>query len=118
MGLKRSLALKPNRILLLSLKLTVSFVLLYIVLARTGPGVVYSTLKGMSPFAFISAITLYIFAQFISTLRWGLLLPEKVSIRKLFSLYLIGSFFNTFLPGLIGGGGVLGFFFFSGIGKE
>lgn len=111
------MALKPNRILLLSLKLTVSFVLLYIVFSRTGPGVVYSTLKGMSPFAFISAVTLYIIAQFISTLRWRLLLTEKVSIKKLFSLYLIGSFFNTFLPGLIGGDAVKGFYLYKAIGK-
>jgi len=91
--------------------------LLYIVLSRTGPELVYSTLKGMSPFAFISAIILYIFSQFISTLRWRLLLPEKVGIKKLFSLYLIGSFFNTLLPGLIGGDAVKGFYLYKAIGK-
>jgi uncharacterized protein (TIRG00374 family) len=111
------LALKPNKILLLGLKLTVSFVLLYIVLSRTGPELVYSTLRGMSPFAFISAIILYIFSQFISTLRWRLLLPEKVGIKKLFSLYLIGSFFNTLLPGLVGGDAVKGFYLYKAIGK-
>lgn len=111
------MALKPNKILLLGLKLTVSFVLLYIVLSRTGPQLVYSTLRGMNPFAFISAIILYIFSQFISTLRWRLLLPEKVGIKKLFSLYLIGSFFNTLLPGLIGGDAVKGFYLYKAIGK-
>lgn len=111
------MALKPNRILLLGLKLTVSSVLLYIVLSRTGPELVYSTLKGMSPFAFVSAIALNVFAQFISTLRWRLLLPETLGIKKLFSLYLIGSFFNTLLPGLIGGDAVKGFYLYKAIGK-
>lgn len=111
------MALKVNRLLLLLLKLAVSSILLYIVLSRTGPELVYSTLKTMNPFAFISAIILYIFAQFVSTLRWKLLIPEKIRIKKLFSIYLIGSFFNNLLPGLIGGDAVKGFYLYKKIGK-
>jgi hypothetical protein len=55
---------------------------------------------------------LYLFAQFISSIRWKLFLPHTLGIRKLFSLYLIGSFFNTLLPGIIGGDAVKGFYLY------
>jgi uncharacterized membrane protein YbhN (UPF0104 family) len=111
------LALKVNKILLLALKLTVSSILLYIVLSKTGPERVFSTLKGMNPLAFISAIFLYIFAQFISTLRWRLLIPVTLRIKKLFSLYMIGSFFSTILPGIIGGDAVKAFYLYQVTGR-
>lgn len=111
------MATKANRIVFLILKLTVSSVLLYIVLSRTEPEQVFSTLKGMNPYAFISAILLSLFAQFISTLRWKLLLPVTLGIKKLFPLYMIGSFFNTILPGLIGGDAVKAFYLYRSIGR-
>ncbi len=38
-------------------------------------------------------------------------------MRKLFSLYLIGAFFNTVLPGLIGGDAVKAFYLYRATGK-
>jgi len=111
------LALKANRIFLLVLKLTISSAFLYIVLSRTGPERVFSILKDMSLSAFVSAVLLSLFAQFISTLRWKLLLPGKLGIRKLFSLYMIGSFFNIMLPGLIGGDAVKAFYLYKASGR-
>lgn len=111
------MALKAKKIFFLILKLIISSALFYIVLSRTGPKQVFSILKGMNLYAFISAILLYIFAQFISTVRWKLLLPGVLGIRNLFSLYLIGSFFNTILPGLIGGDAVKAFYLYRSIGK-
>jgi len=112
------LALKPNRIFLLILKLVISSVLLYIILSKTGLEQVFSTLRGMSFTAFIFAIFLYLFAQLLSTLRWKLLLPGVIGIRKLFSLCMIGSFFNTLLPGIIGGDAVKAFYLYKAIGKS
>lgn len=111
------MALKVNKIFLFTIKLAISSALLYIVLSKTGLEQVFSTLKGMSLSAFISAIFLYLFAQLISTLRWRLLLPGVLGIRKLFSLYMIGSFFNTLLPGVIGGDAVKGFYLYQATGK-
>lgn len=91
--------------------------LLYIVLSKTGPERVFSILKGMNLSAFISAILLYLFAQFISTWRWKLLLPGSLRIKKLFPLYMIGSFFNTILPGLIGGDAVKAFYLYQVTGR-
>lgn len=72
----------------------------------------------MSFTAFIFAIFLYLFAQLLSTLRWKLLLPGVIGIRKLFSLCMIGSFFNTLLPGIIGGDAVKAFYLYKAIGKS
>lgn len=111
------MALKINKIFFLILKITISSVLLYIVLSRTGIEQVSTTLKGMSFTAFVCAVFLFISAQFISTLRWKLLLPLEYDIRKLVSLYMIGSFFNTVLPGLIGGDAVKAFYLYKATGK-
>ncbi|MFH0933161.1 MAG: lysylphosphatidylglycerol synthase domain-containing protein, partial [Nitrospirota bacterium] len=92
--------------------------LISIVLSRAEPEQVFSTLKGMNFSAFISAILLSLFAQFISTVRWKLLLPGTLGIKKLFPLYMIGSFFNTILPGLIGGDAVKAFYLYRAIGRD
>jgi len=106
-----------KRIVLLILKLSVSSLLLYIILRRTGTEQVFSMLKQLSPFTFIIAVVLYLVAQFISTLRWKLLLPRLVSTGKLFSFYMIGSFFNTVLPGIIGGDAVKAYYLYQVTGK-
>jgi len=111
------LALKVNKIFLLIIKIAISSALLYIVLSKAGIEQVFSTLRGMSILAFLSAIFLYILAQLISTIRWKLLLPVGLDIRKLFSLYMIGAFFNTILPGVIGGDAVKGFYLYQATGK-
>jgi uncharacterized protein (TIRG00374 family) len=111
------LAPKANKILFVLLKIAISSVLLYAVLAETGAGKVLATLSGINVYAFISAVLLNILAQFISTLRWRLLLPEGLGLRKLFSLYMIGSFFNIFLPGIIGGDAVKGIYLYRETGK-
>jgi glycosyltransferase 2 family protein len=88
---------------LFALKLAVSALSLYLVFSKTEIGKVFSTLKGIGPLYFLVAALLYITAQFVSAVRWKLLLPEKFMLRRLFSLYMIGSFFSSFLPGVIGG---------------
>jgi uncharacterized membrane protein YbhN (UPF0104 family) len=111
------LALKTNKIFTLIIKFAVSAALLYIVLSKIELEQVFSMLKGMSLPVFISAIFLYILAQFISTLRWKLLLPGVLGVRKLFSLYMLGAFFNTLLPGVIGGDAVKGFYLYQATGR-
>ena len=44
-------------------------------------------------------------------------LPTGISARKLFSLYMIGTFFNNFLPGVIGGDAVKGYYLYRETGK-
>jgi uncharacterized protein (TIRG00374 family) len=113
---RRSLALKKTHLFLV-VKVAVSSILLYVVFIKTGIGQIFSLLKGMHPAAFVSATVLFIVAQFCSTLRWKLLLPVDIGTKTLFSLYMIGSFFNTLLPGLIGGDAVKAYYLYQATGK-
>lgn len=47
-----------------------------------------------------------ILMNLVSTMKWNLFLKErghKISISRLFNLYMIGKFFNNFVPSMIGG---------------
>jgi len=94
------------------LKAIISGGLLYIVFRRAGTGNVISLLRDIDPLYMVIAISMYIFSQYISTLRWKMLLDKGFSTWRLFSFYIIGSFFNTFLPGLIGGDAVKAYYLY------
>lgn len=106
---------KLNKIALLIIKLAISSGLLYYVLSKVGAEKVLAIIRTISPFAFIFAITIYIFSIYISTMRWRLLLPNEFKDKKLFSFYMIGAFFNTFLPGVIGGDAVKTYYLYKEI---
>lgn len=108
---------KTNRIVFVVIKICVSSALLYIVFKRTGLAEILLTLSRIDLFAFFAAVCLYVLAQVISTLRWRLLLPGGIELKKLFSLYMIGAFFNSFLPGIIGGDAIKGFYLYRATGK-
>ncbi len=111
------MALKANKILPAAIKLCISSALLYIVFKKIGLTEIIRTLSGIDILAFIAAVSLYLFAQLVSTLRWKLLLPAGFGLKKLFSLYMIGAFFNSFLPGIIGGDAIKGFYLYKTTGK-
>ena len=95
--------MKLNKTLFFVLKLLVSSGSLYLIFSRTDMHQVGLMLKKIGPLAFLSASFLYILSLVGATMRWKLLLPDKFTFRRLFSLYMIGSFFSSFLPGVIGG---------------
>jgi uncharacterized protein (TIRG00374 family) len=95
--------MKLNKTLFFLLKLLVSAGSLYLIFSRTDMHQVGLMLKKIGPLAFLSASLLYILSLVGATMRWKLLLPDKFTFRRLFSLYMIGSFFSSFLPGVIGG---------------
>ena len=92
------------------LKLAVSSLALYIVFSKADSGHTFSIIKSIGPFYFFSAVFLYIFSQLISSFRWKLLLPEHFTIKKLFSIYMIGAFFGSFMPGIVGGDAVRAYY--------
>lgn len=95
--------MKIRKPVLILSKFLVSSGLLYIVVSKAGLGKVISTLSRINILFFLLAVFIYIFSVYISAIRWRLLLPGGAETGRLFSLYLIGSFFNNFLPGTIGG---------------
>ncbi|HYQ47978.1 MAG TPA: lysylphosphatidylglycerol synthase transmembrane domain-containing protein [Thermodesulfovibrionales bacterium] len=99
-----------NKILIFALKLAVSGISLFLIFRKTDIEHVAYILRniGMPSFLVVSAI--YFASQFVSTVRWRMLMPDKFPVMKLFSLYMIGSFFSTFLPGLIGGDAIRAYY--------
>ncbi len=101
-GLSNSSSPK-KRMVLLSIKVFVSALLLYAVLKKAGPRNVLEHLRSMSPWYFLLASLIYLVIALLASLRLRLLLNKQYPVGKLFSLQLIGSFFNNILPGAIGG---------------
>ncbi len=96
--------------LIFILKFAVSAALLYILTSKIGAETIIGYLRLLNPLAFICAVGLYIFSIYISSLRWSLLINQAISKKRLFSMYMIGSFFNTCLPGIIGGDAVKAYY--------
>lgn len=111
------MALKPNKALILLVKLLVSGALLYIVLSRAGIDRVLGLLRGISPLSFVLAVLMYVASQFVASIRWRLLLQGRLSLRRLFPLYLLGSFFSRFLPGTVGGDAVKAYYLYKETGE-
>jgi hypothetical protein len=95
--------MKINKAAFFALKLLVSAFSLYLVFLKADIHQIISMLRKIGPAAFLLASLLYIVSICGATLRWKLLLPDKFRFRRLLSLYMIGSFFSSFLPGVIGG---------------
>ncbi|HXX57145.1 MAG TPA: lysylphosphatidylglycerol synthase transmembrane domain-containing protein [Thermodesulfovibrionales bacterium] len=110
--------LKAKKILLVALKLVVSGGLLYAIISKTGIQKLTTTLQGINAFYFLIASLIYISSVFLSSLRWRLLLSEDFAIGKLFSLYMIGSFFNNILPGIVGGDAIKAYYLYRSTGKS
>lgn len=104
------MALKKNKTFIFFLKLSVTVICLYLVFSKAGAEQILSIIRSINPLFFLAASLIYILAQLVSAFRWKLLLAEAFSIRRLFSLYMIGAFFSSFLPGIIGGDAVKAYY--------
>lgn len=99
-----------KNVLLVVLKLCVSAGLLSLLLSRTGGDEILATIRTVDLGAFAAAVVCYIVSCMLSTLRWQMLIPQRLPARKLYSYYMIGVFFNNYLPGLIGGDAVKAYY--------
>jgi uncharacterized membrane protein YbhN (UPF0104 family) len=100
---RRLSALANRKLFIFILKLAVSSFSLYLIFRKADVRQVMRILGDIGVWYFLIASVLYIISIVVSTLRWKLLLPEKFVFGRLFSLYMIGAFFSSFLPGVIGG---------------
>jgi len=101
-----------KQIVVFLIKLLVSISLLGLLLWMTDLGKLLSLAGSISPTFFVWSLVLYLICQYLSSYRWQVLLVPldvQVSLNRLFSLYLIGMFFNNFLPSSVGGDVVKGY---------
>jgi len=101
---------RTKKTLLFIAKLSITATALYIIFSKTDTRQTFAILKNINVLFFLAAALLFVLTQFVASIRWKLLLPEKFGIKRLFSLYMIGSFFSSFLPGLVGGDVVKGYY--------
>jgi len=97
---------KLNNALFLVLKITVSGFLLTFVLRKVGLQNILSHLRKMDLRFFFLSSLIFLLTIALASLRWGILLKNSQPMKKLFSLCLIGSFFNHFMPSAVGGDAV------------
>ncbi|MFQ5963575.1 MAG: YbhN family protein [Candidatus Scalinduaceae bacterium] len=105
------------------IKLLISISILAFLLKKTGLDMFSQTFVSIDLKLCLLCAMLYIVAQYLSSLRWKVLLVAhniRVTTLRLFSFYLVGMFFNNFLPGSIGGDAVKGYdlYRYSKKGKE
>ena len=99
-----------KKAVLLFFKAAVSSALLMYLLSKVGGTAVIENAILLSPLHFGAAVALYLLATYLSSVRWKLLIPQPVGTKRLFSMYIVGSFFNVCLPGLIGGDAVKAYY--------
>lgn len=97
---------RSRKLLLLAAKAAISAILLALIFRKAGWENIFSQLRTMDPVSFAVASLLHVLTVAIAALRWRLLLAERYPVRRLLSLYFIGSFFNHILPGTVGGDSV------------
>jgi uncharacterized membrane protein YbhN (UPF0104 family) len=78
---------------------------------------VLEVLKHTRLFMLIPAFLICICGALVSAKRWSLFLPEDMVFSRLVSLYFIGYFFNTFLPGRVGGEVIKTFYIYKDTGR-
>ena len=96
-------------------KILLSAGLFSYILYKAQIGAIGQIISGANLKYYIFSIALYVAAQPIRTLRWGILLKKKdvaVSQSKLLFLCFIGTFFSSFLPTIVGGDMVRGYYIF------
>jgi hypothetical protein len=111
------LKLNKKKVAFLLIKITVSTALLVYIFKKAGIREVVSHLQTMNIWLFGCSSLIYLFIMMISSVRWKLLLAQYHPITKIFSLYMIGTFFNTILPGAVGGDAVKAYYLYKDTGK-
>jgi uncharacterized protein (TIRG00374 family) len=103
-----------KKLLATILKLAVSVSLLYFLFHSVDLGVFLSVVTNLDPLVFLFLALYFIGIQSISTFRWSIVLKKDVQLPypRLFSIYLIGMFFNNFLPTIVGGDVVKGYYLY------
>lgn len=93
-------------------KLLVSLSLLALLFWRADRAAFLRSVQALPLWVFLGCVLLYILGYILSTIRWQLLLHAegiRLTLGRLLILYFEGSFFNLFLPTLIGGDIVRGY---------
>ncbi len=110
--------MKINNLIKTFLKITISFIFIYAVLRKLDLSELLIEFKNIRLSFFILALLLYLSTMFFSTKRWSYFVKADKNFFQLFELYMVGAFFNIFLPGTVGGDVVKAYYLYKGTQKR
>lgn len=95
-------------------KIAVSIAILYFLFGNIDTALFWETVKSVHPLMVIAVALLFILSQSISAYRWSVILKKDINISyfRLLSIYFVGMFFNNFLPTMVGGDIVKGYYLY------
>ncbi|MBI5826525.1 MAG: flippase-like domain-containing protein [Deltaproteobacteria bacterium] len=108
-----------KKILSIVLKAAVSLIILYALFRNIDTGALWTTAASVNRLSVAFTALLFIATQSVSTLRWSIILKKdmEVSYPRLLSIYFIGMFFNNFLPTMVGGDLIKGYYLYKESGR-
>ncbi|HHL39513.1 MAG TPA: flippase-like domain-containing protein [Deltaproteobacteria bacterium] len=100
-------------------KVAVSGTIMFFLLRSVDTGKFWEMLRATSPAAIAASALIYTGLQCVTTYRWSVILGKDMTVPypKLFSIYFIGMFFNNFLPTLVGGDVIKGYYLYKLTGR-
>lgn len=101
-------------ILSTAVKVGVSLAILYFLFRNINVNAFWNTFISVNPLSVVFVAVIFICTQSISTFRWSVILKKDIDIpyRRLLSIYFIGMYFNNFLPTMVGGDLVKGYYLY------
>lgn len=100
------------------LKVLVSLTFLVFLLSKLHLETLFGEFKRVKLGYFIIATVSYVFTMYFSTKRWAYFIKVNKSFKELFELYMIGTFFNLFMPGTVGGDAIKAYYLYKGSQKK
>ncbi len=101
-----------KRALTILLKAAVSALLLALIMRKAGLHDIALRMRSVNGWLFFLSTALYVVMAWFGALRWRILLDGRYRAGKLFSLHMIGNFFNTILPSSMGGDAVKAYYLY------
>ncbi|MBF0487575.1 MAG: flippase-like domain-containing protein [Nitrospirae bacterium] len=98
-------------------KVLVSGAILYVLLSKVDLNRVFSLLRNINLLYFFMACLLCVVSVCFVSKRWQLFISDDIPLSKLFSLNMIGLFFNNIMPGTTGGDAVKVFYVYKKTGS-
>jgi uncharacterized protein (TIRG00374 family) len=95
-------------------KVGISGAILYFLFRNIELDSFWATVISVNPLAVIFVALLFVCTQATSTFRWRAILSKDIEVPylKLLSIYWIGMFFNNFLPTMVGGDVIKGYYLY------
>jgi glycosyltransferase 2 family protein len=95
-----------KKALTLILKLLITTGLFWLLFRNLGFSNVMGRILTADPYYFLLSAAIFFFSMLLSAIQWDILLKHQgvqLGLKHAFNLYMIGNFFNNFLPGALGG---------------